>query len=195
MTPEESAVPDVVDLILSDHREVERLFDLLRDPATRAQNVPVLVTLLTAHSRAEEAEVYPAARDEAGAADDVAHSQAEHAEADELLAKLQGCDPESADFDAVLSELVDAVTHHVEEEEDKVLPAMRSGLDGARRVELAEAFLASRAEHLGDGPDDITLEERRQQAANADLEGRGSMGKDEIADELKAKAEEEESEG
>jgi hemerythrin superfamily protein len=188
-------VPDVVDVIMNDHREVERLFDLLRDPGTRAQNVPLLVTLLTAHSRAEEAEVYPAARDEAGAADDVAHSQAEHAEADELLARLQETDPASSDFDAVLSELVDAVTHHVEEEEESVLPAMRSGLDDTRRAELADAFLASRAEHLGAGPDDITLQERRQQAANADLEGRGAMGKDEIASELKAKAEEEESEG
>jgi hemerythrin superfamily protein len=188
-------VPDVVDLIMSDHREVERLFTLLRDPQTRAQNVPVLVTLLTAHSRAEEAEVYPVARDEADAGDDVAHSQAEHAEADELLARLQECDPASSEFDDVLTELVDAVTHHVEEEEEKVLPAMRSGLDGARRVELAEAFLASRAEHLGAGPDDITLEERRRQAANADIEGRAGMSKDEIAAELKAKAEEEESEG
>ena len=185
---------DVVDLIMNDHREVERLFDLLRDSETRAQNVPVLVTLLTAHSRAEESSVYPVARDEAGAADEVAHSQTEHAEADELLARLEAADPASAEFDSVLTELVEAVTHHVEEEESKVLPAMRTGLDDSRRSELAEAFLSSRAEHLGDTPQDITLAERRTQAANAGIEKPSSKSKDQLAGELAQKAEEEESE-
>ena len=47
--------------------------------------LPVVTALLVAHSRAEEAEVYPAARDEAGEADEVEHSQAEHVEAEEIL--------------------------------------------------------------------------------------------------------------
>ena len=51
---------EVVDLIMQDHREVERLFDELKDnPDKRPNLLPVLTTLLTAHSRAEEAEVYP----------------------------------------------------------------------------------------------------------------------------------------
>jgi hemerythrin superfamily protein len=179
-------VADVVELIMNDHREVERLFEQLRSGTARAQTVPVLVTLLTAHSRAEEAEVYPVARDEAGAADEVAHSQEEHAQAEELLTRLAACDPESPEFDEVLQEVIDAVTHHVEEEESSVLPAMRSNLDEARRDELAQAFLDSRAEHLGEEPDDITLEERRIQADNAGLEGRSSMSKDEIAEELRS---------
>ena len=184
-------MPDVVDVIMNDHREVERLFEVLRDPARRAQNVPVLVTLLTAHSRAEESTVYPVARDEAGASDEVAHSQTEHAEADELLSRLATTDPESDEFDSVLNELVHAVSHHVEEEESTVLPAMRSGLDDGRRDQLAEAFLSARAEHLGETPDDVTLEQRRTQAGNADIDGRTSMSKDEIARELAEKAREE----
>ena len=48
---------DVVDLIMQDHREVERLFEELRtSPDKRPNLVPVLTALLTAHSRAEEAE-------------------------------------------------------------------------------------------------------------------------------------------
>ncbi|MGH3353884.1 MAG: hemerythrin domain-containing protein, partial [Nocardioides sp.] len=70
---------DVVDLIMQDHREVESLFEKLQqDPDVRAGLTPILVTLLAAHSRAEEAEVYPVARDEAGEAEEVAHSQEEH---------------------------------------------------------------------------------------------------------------------
>ncbi|MGW4110824.1 hemerythrin domain-containing protein [Actinosynnema sp. NPDC004786] len=56
-------MPDVVDLIMQDHREVERLFAELKDhPEKRPLLVPVLTAVLTAHSRAEEAEVYPVAK-------------------------------------------------------------------------------------------------------------------------------------
>ncbi|WP_238164693.1 hemerythrin domain-containing protein [Kribbella pittospori] len=119
-------------------------------PEKRPNLLPVLTTLLTAHSRAEEAEVYPVAAAEAGEKDEVSHSQQEHIEADELLAKLAETDPESAEFETVLQNLIDAVSHHVEEEETEVLPGMRSSLSDERRTELGEAFVASRKQHLGE---------------------------------------------
>ena len=89
-------MPDVVDLIMQDHREVERIFaELKNHPENDSTWYPVLVTLLAAHSRAEESEVYPAARDEAGEAEDVEHSQEEHLLADQLLARLAATDPDS----------------------------------------------------------------------------------------------------
>ncbi|ADB30639.1 Hemerythrin HHE cation binding domain protein [Kribbella flavida DSM 17836] len=182
---------DVVDLIMQDHREVERLFDELKDnPETRRNLVPVLTTLLTAHSRAEEAEVYPAAASEAGEADDVAHSQEEHVEADELLEKLAGTDPESAQFDKVLQDLIDAVTHHVEEEESKVLPGLRANLSAERLAELADAFATSREKHLGEQPTDITREQLQQQARNADVSGTSGLGKDALQSKLREEASE-----
>ncbi|MFC0624622.1 hemerythrin domain-containing protein [Kribbella deserti] len=180
---------DVVELIMQDHREVERLFDELKNhPEKRPNLVPVLTTLLTAHSRAEEAEVYPAAKDEAGESDEVAHSQEEHVEADKLLEQLAATDPQSPDFDQVLNELVDAVTHHVEEEESKVLPGIRDRLSDDRRLELGEAFAASRAEHLGQQPADTTKDQLLQQARNADVSGVSGMGKDELKEELRKQA-------
>lgn len=131
---------DVVDLIEQDHREVERLFDEMRsNPEQRPLLLPTLTTLLTAHSRAEEAEVYPVARDEAGESEEVAHSQEEHAQAEALLTRLADTDPQSSTFDEVLDELVQAVTHHVEEEETNVLPGMRERLDDRRLAELGGA--------------------------------------------------------
>jgi hemerythrin superfamily protein len=63
---------DVVDLIMQDHREVERLFALMQtEPDQRPMLVPVVTSLLVAHSRAEEAEVYPVAREEAGVTEEV----------------------------------------------------------------------------------------------------------------------------
>ncbi|MCP3798392.1 hemerythrin domain-containing protein [Allokutzneria sp. A3M-2-11 16] len=177
---------DVVDLIMQDHREVERLFDeLKRHPERRPLLVPVLAAMLTAHSRAEESEVYPVAKDDADEAEEIAHSQAEHVQAEQLLLKLTETDPEAPEFDKVLAELVDAVTHHVEEEETTVLPQMRARLDEDRRMQLGKAFAASRARHLGDRPGSATKEELRFQARNAGVASAGSMNKDELTAEMR----------
>jgi hemerythrin superfamily protein len=178
---------DVVDLIMQDHREVERLFDELKQhPEKRPLLVPVLSAMLTAHSRAEEAEVYPVARDDAGETDEVAHSQHEHAEAEELLARLVETDPMAKEFEPRLEELVKAVTHHVEEEESSVLPGMRQRLDEQRRLELGRAFAASRAQHMGDKPGQASRQELELQARNAGMSGTSGMSKDQLAKQLRS---------
>jgi hemerythrin superfamily protein len=181
---------DVVDLIMQDHREVERLFDELKDsPEKRPTLVPVLTTLLTAHSRAEEAEVYPVAAAEADEKDDVAHSQEEHIQAEQLLEQLADAEPESSAFDKVLEQLVDAVSHHVEEEESSVLPGMRDRLSESRLAELGEAFADTRKQHLGEQPEDTTRGERLQQARNMDVSGTSGLGKEELRQKLQSEAE------
>jgi hemerythrin-like domain-containing protein len=179
---------NVVDLIMNDHRELERIFDqLMNQPDKRPSLVPVMITLLTAHSRAEEAEVYPAAA-AAGGSKDVQHSQKEHLEADQLAAAVAETDFDSPDFPQALQKLIDGVKHHVDEEESTVLPGMREHLDAARLDELGQAFLRSRAEHLGDMPEDITKEQLEQQAANVDVSASG-MSKDELKSTLEKEAE------
>ncbi|MGN6251760.1 MAG: hemerythrin domain-containing protein [Marmoricola sp.] len=180
---------DVVDLILQDHRELERMFDQLsQSPERRAALIPLMTTLLFAHSRAEEGEVYPAAR-EAGAREDVEHSQQEHLAADQLAARLGGTDPDSPAFDDVLRELVDAVRHHLEEEEETVLADMREMMSPEQLSELAEAFLTARAHHLGGQQDDLTRAEMQQQAANVGMEGASQLSKKQLGDALSKEAE------
>ncbi len=179
---------NVVDLIMNDHRELERIFDeLMTQPDKRPTLVPVMITLLTAHSRAEESAVYPAAI-EAGGSEDVEHSQEEHLEADQLAAAVADTDYDSPDFPTKLQELVDAVKHHVGEEEATVLPGMRERMEPARLDALGQAFLQSRAEHLGDMPDDLTRDQMEQQAANADISGTSGMSKDELKSTLEEHA-------
>jgi len=181
---------NVVDLILNDHRELERIFDELENqPTTRPTLVPVMIALLTAHSRAEEAEVYPAAA-EAGSTKDVQHSQKEHLEADQLAADVAAADPTTPDFGDKLQKLIDAVKHHVEEEETTVLPQMRKHLEADRLDQLGKAFLTSREQHLGELPEDITKSELEQQAANAGVAGATSQTKDELKSTLASAAEE-----
>ncbi|MCG8925860.1 hemerythrin domain-containing protein [Lentzea sp. CC55] len=179
---------DVVDLIMQDHREVERLFGELKNhPEKRPLLTPVLCGLLVAHSRAEEAEVYPVAKD-AGGEDEVEHSQEEHAEAEQLLAKLLDTDYDSPQYEKALQEVVDSITHHVEEEEKTVLPGMRQRLSAERRHELGEAFARSRADHLGELPGQATREELLLQAKNMGLDGASSMTKEQLRRELQKAA-------
>src|SRR4051794_13502657 len=179
---------NAVDLIVKDHRELQRMFEELRsDASTRPTLAPVMSTLLFAHSRAEESEVYPAAR-AAGIEEDVEHSQEEHLAADQLAERLTGLDPESGEFGDVLGELVEAVTHHLEEEEETVLPQMRERMSAEELDKLGRRFLAARAEHLGEQPDDMTKAQLEQQARNIDLDGASGMSEDELKSELEEHA-------
>lgn len=145
---------DVNALIEQDHREFERLFDQLRqNHDERAEFASHLTMLLTAHSRAEESEVYPAAA-KSGDADEVAHGIDEHLEADRLLAELAAQEPASAGFDRVLGELNRVVTHHIEEEEATVLQHIAERLSGERRDELGRAFMAMRGRYLDQQPEE-----------------------------------------
>jgi hemerythrin superfamily protein len=182
---------DVVELILADHVELNTVFEKLRtgDAGARGLLVPAMASMLISHARAEESEVYPVVRDEANDAEDVEHSQEEHAGAELLLEALYDLDPASAEFPSALEKLVEAVHHHMEEEEGKVLPAMRTGLPDARREELGLAFLAARRAHWGDEPGAATKAELVIQATNAGIEGASSMSKSQLKKALESSAE------
>jgi len=180
---------DVVELIMQDHRELERIFDeLMSSPEKRPALVPVMTALLTAHSRAEEEKVYPAARD-AGGTEEVQHSQKEHLEADQLAEDVATTDPTSDEFGEKLQKLIDAVKHHVEEEESTVLPGMRDRMDADRLRELGEAFLTSREEHLGEQPGELSKQQLLQQAANAGIRASSGMSKADLQEKLSSEAE------
>lgn len=156
-----------------------------------------MAAVLTEHSRAEEAEVYPAIA-QSGEQDEIEHAREEHAQADELIAQLRTMDPESVEFSEGLARLIDAVTEHVTEEEATTLPALRDSVDGNRLDQLAVAFLARRGQELENGPSpqqvdpdtgqgngEQTKADLLKQAVARDLPGRSQMTKDELREALK----------
>jgi hemerythrin superfamily protein len=173
----------VAELIRQDHREMERLFGELGHAEKRVLVAPAILALLAAHSRAEESEVYPVVRQETEAKNAVAHSQEEHAEADQLVARLVETDAESPRFEETLQKLVKAVKHHIEEEEETVLPALDQ-LPVQRQQQLATAFVQHRAEQLTGGVADLTRRELQQQAQNEGIAAAGSMSKEELREQV-----------
>ncbi|KQX14949.1 cation-binding protein [Streptomyces sp. Root431] len=133
---------------------MEDLFRRMRSvEADRAKALEEFSALLIAHGEAEETEVYGALKRFKHVDDEeVEHGEKEHAEGNEaLLALLEVDDVGSEEWDGRLEDLVEAVTHHVDEEERTILNAARENVPDERRAELGAAFLKERAEQLASG--------------------------------------------
>lgn len=57
-----------------------------------------------------------------------------------------------------------------------------------RREQLGEAFVASRKQHLGEQPGDMTRDQLAQQAANADISGTAGLSKDKLEKKVQSQA-------
>jgi len=169
---------DVITLITKDHRTMESLFERLQkqEGDTKA-TVAQLHALLIAHARAEEDRVYPGI--------DAHHSVEEHKQAEILLDALVRAQPGTPEFRKTLQELVQAVTHHVQEEESKILPALKKSAGEQRLKELGKAFEQRRGEELKalsvPKQGEPSKSELYEQAKKADIPGRSQMGKEELA--------------
>ncbi|MEU2915271.1 hemerythrin domain-containing protein [Streptomyces massasporeus] len=145
---------DVVELILQDHRRMEDLFRRMRSVEDdRAGALREFAGLLIAHAQAEEAEVYPALKRYKKIDDEeVEHGEHEHDEGNEALLELLEVEEVGSDeWDSKLEELVEAVTHHADEEERTILNGARENVAMERREELGVAFVRERARQLNAG--------------------------------------------
>lgn len=189
---------DAITLIKNDHRLLEKLFDQLR--AGRGDRQALLVEVaarLAAHSHAEEMKVYPAlAQAEPDEHGEVEHGAEEHHEAEQMLHRLMAMRPDDAEFGPSLTQFVDAVLHHVREEEDELLPALQQAVDTTELEALGREFDEIRTKELEiagissgqptAAPDESTVDEMSraqlyEQAKEAGVPGRSSMTKEELA--------------
>jgi hemerythrin superfamily protein len=192
---------DLITLVTTDHRELQRLFEMMRtDRSSRPLALPLAVAMLEAHSEAEEDRVYPAVAREAGEKAEAEHAAEEHHEAESLGKHLLEMDWESEEFDQALQEWIGAVEHHMEEEENEILPALSQAVGAERLRELGMEFATRRAKALagrplkaaggttGGGAEGATRAELYDKARELGVEGRSTMSKDELAEQV-AKAE------
>jgi iron-sulfur cluster repair protein YtfE (RIC family) len=120
-------MPDVVDLLKHDHRDVEQLFGAFerdRQPSLAAE----ICAQLELHMTAEERFVYPALRERVSGGKELAdEAEHEHAEAKQMIGRVKRTS-EPQHLAQVVGELQQAIEHHVEEEEETVFPKMESDL-------------------------------------------------------------------
>ena len=148
---------DAVALIKADHREVEKLFHEFEDAGDRAyktkqQLVSQIIKELEVHATIEEEIYYPAvdAKAKKDGKELVAEAVEEHHVVKVLLGELATMSAEDDAFDAKVTVLIENVRHHVEEEEEELLPQSEKILGDEELARLGEA-MAARKQQLGAG--------------------------------------------
>jgi hemerythrin-like domain-containing protein len=136
---------DVVDLLSADHREFDRIFQELEQLAGRTDEnalerkrdlVDEVTIGLVKHSVAEETQVYPLVEKQLDE-EEAQHSKQEHAEAEEMMKRLERMDAGDPGFDAAVAQLIQEIRHHVEHEEGRMFAELRASLTPDELVELA----------------------------------------------------------
>lgn len=196
-------MPNVLDLLNHDHREVEQLFAQFES----TQDVDIALQIcqeLTVHSQVEEELVYPVL---ASIDAPLEHeAEQEHAEAKQLIARIEAMTAGDPELVPTVMKLKGAIAHHVDEEESEAWPKMRSGA-GDRLDDLGRAVEQRKQElqrtlpqPTGTTPpmftstpaptmvrstgsvdlDDKTRDELYELAKEAGIEGRSTMKKAEL---------------
>lgn len=150
---------DVVDLIIDDHRRMERLLRSLRDTTADRDGLRhAIATVLVAHAEAEESIVYPKLRKRSAiTGHDKEHGEEEHAEGHEALLavlELKGTDTDA--FGDAVQELSNAIAHHLAEEEVSILSPAREELGARARRDLGEQWATERNRLIDDGCGTLT---------------------------------------
>jgi hemerythrin-like domain-containing protein len=137
-------MPDIITLIERDHREVEELFAKFSQTGDSSAATQICDEL-DRHTRAEEEAVYPVIASEvSGGKAMEKEATEEHEEARQLIGRVRRTsDPEH--LSELMTQLEQAINHHVEEEEQEILPKLRDAVDRARLDEMGADFEAAKS--------------------------------------------------
>ena len=135
--PKTMREPDAIDLLTDDHLAVTALFRRYERLARRGAGADErralagqICAMLKVHTQIEEELFYPAARGAGIDADMLDEAKVEHVTAKDLIAQIEGGNPDDDLYDAKMTVLREYIQHHVVEEHTEMFPkCRRSGMD------------------------------------------------------------------
>jgi hemerythrin superfamily protein len=132
---------DVIDILISDHRDVTALIGeiwTITDPMMRRDLTDTAISELVRHAVAEEMYVYPAMRKHlADGEKAVEHDIEEHKELERAMKELEDVDVSSTQFETALRQLETLLADHVQDEESQQFPELRLRIPQEELTELA----------------------------------------------------------
>ena len=134
---------NILDLIATDHREVEQIFVQIESASNLEQlyrHFNQLYKEVNLHARAEELVFYPRLREYEDTDEMLEEAESEHDEAAALLEEIKALSPDSAEFKEKVAELKEAILHHVQEEESEVFETARDCMDDQQLKQLGQEF-------------------------------------------------------
>lgn len=143
---------DPTELLMSDHEKVKGLFSEFESASSVSEQerlVREALLELDVHAAIEEEIYYPAAEEALGeAGEDTMHeAEEEHHVVHILAEELRSLGADDPQFKAKFTVLMENVRHHIEEEEQEMLPKASKALGQERSRELG-AEMAQRKEEL-----------------------------------------------
>jgi len=136
---------NVIDVIKAQHQQIKGMLEdtLSASGEERERLFKKVKTLMGAHEAAEEAIVHPVSRNQIVNGDSiVAEHLIEEDEARTALSALEKLRVDSAEFQAQLTELKQAVVKHAESEESKEYNPLATGLGTAELERMGQDFEA-----------------------------------------------------
>lgn len=131
---------EITELLTNDHREVDELFrryHLSQRDDSIEELTKEIVHELSVHAAVEEIFVYPLIRATVDGGSDLANEAIdEHQEVKRLLADLEKLEAGSAEHSKTMEQVIEAVRHHVEEEEAELFPKLRDNANESTRDNL-----------------------------------------------------------
>lgn len=127
-TPKAPAAQEATALLKADHKLVSQLFaeyEKTRSTAKKKTLVARICRELGIHAKVEEEIFYPAVKAALKDKEMVPEAIVEHASLKELMAQVEGKEPDGEMFDAKIKVLSEYVKHHVKEEETEMFPKAR----------------------------------------------------------------------
>lgn len=140
---------DAIAVLRADHRKVATLFaDYEKADSAKARKAIVseICTELTVHTQIEEEIFYPAFRAVSKDKLLVPEATVEHTTIKDLIALVDGVEPDGELYNARVMVMGEYVTHHVKEEQNEMFPKARaSSMD---MMEVGDRMVARKAELL-----------------------------------------------
>ncbi len=138
---------DATALLRADHKKVSELFaqyESTRSTSKKRGLVEQICNELTVHAQVEEEIFYPAVKQALKDKELVPEATVEHATLKDLIAQVQGVEPDGEMFDAKIKVMSEYVKHHVKEEQNEMFKkAKATKLD---MLQLGEQIAARKQE-------------------------------------------------
>lgn len=162
----QQAEADIINIILEDHKPLKELIKVMKDSERPEEErfgaFEEFAPTLVAHAKPEEETLYVEMKKEEELREEGLEGDVEHQLADQLVEEIKRTtdkDLKSARI-KVLAELVE---HHIEEEEEELLPEYKKNSQKEERLELGSRFLEMKLKYLAAGNDNIVPDPKLSQ--------------------------------
>lgn len=152
---------DIIELILHDHKALKKLIKVMKnsdnDLSERQEAFEEFAPLLVVHAKPEEQTMYVFMKDDEDLREEGFEGDVEHGLADQLLEEIKRTDDEDL-WGARVKVLAELVEHHIEEEEEELLPDFRKHSDIEERVQMGAKFMELKNKLIEQGGKDTVDE-------------------------------------